>query len=165
VAFPRGEAAGSALERDLTPLATTVLLPVYFVLPGLQLDLWGNGTAGIWQFALILAVACLGKLVGAGAAAARTGISWRDSAAIGLLINTRGLMEIVVLNVGLSAAIIDRDLYGLFVVMAIGTTLMAGPGLRALYPGGAVPAQLGRRLRTRAARRVFSTAAARSRSS
>jgi K+:H+ antiporter len=133
VAFPPDAAARSVLERDLTPFTTAVLLPVFFVLPGLQLNLWDSGVAGLWQFAAILVVACVGKLVGAGGAALATGLTWCDATAIGALINTRGLMEIVVLNVGLSAAVIDQQLYGLFVVMAIVTTLMAGPVLRALY--------------------------------
>lgn len=150
VAFPRDAAVRSALTSGLAPLTTAVLLPVFFVLPGLQLDLWQSGVAGIWQFAAILVVACVGKLVGAGAAALRNGLGWRDATAIGVLINTRGLMEIVVLNVGLSAGVIGLELYGLFVVMAIVTTLMAGPVLRALYHDREVPARLGRRVRGRA---------------
>ncbi len=86
------------------PFATTVLLPVFFVLPGLELDLWDSGVAGLWQFAVILLVACMGKLLGAGGAALHSGLPWRDATAIGALINTRGLMEIVVLNIGLSTA-------------------------------------------------------------
>lgn len=142
LAFPPVPAKRSTLERDLTPMTTSVLLPVYFVLPGLQLDLWESGVAGFWQFAAILLVACVGKLVGAGGAALRTGLAWRDATAIGVLINTRGLMEIVVLNVGLSAGVIDPSLYGLFVVMAIVTTSMAGPVLRVLYRDGEVPERL-----------------------
>jgi Kef-type K+ transport system membrane component KefB len=151
VVFPRDPAVRSALESGLMPLATSVLLPVFFVLPGLQLDLWESGAAGIVQLAVILLVACVGKLVGATGAALQAGLPGREAAAIGVLINTRGLMEIVVLNVGLSAAVIDRHLYGLFVVMAIVTTLMAGPVLRTLYRGGDVPAHLGRRVRSRRA--------------
>jgi Kef-type K+ transport system membrane component KefB len=162
LAFPRDPAIRRALERDLAPLATWVLLPVFFVLPGLQLDLWAGGVAGAWQLALILLVACVGKLVGAGGAALSTGLQWRDATAIGVLINTRGLMEIVVLNVGLSAAVIDRHLYGLFVVMAILTTLMAGPVLRALYRDGDVPVRLTGRVRSRPPR-VFKPLPARSR--
>jgi K+:H+ antiporter len=149
VAFPRDVTVLSALERDLAPVTTSVLLPVFFVLPGLQLDLWESGASGVWQLAAILVVACVGKLVGAAGAALRTGLPWRDATAIGVLINTRGLMEIVVLNVGLSAAVIDRQLYGLFVVMAIVTTLMAGPLLSAIYRDGQVPTHLGSRVRGR----------------
>jgi Kef-type K+ transport system membrane component KefB len=164
VAFPRGRAVRLALERDLAPLATSVLLPVFFVLPGLKLDLWAGGVSGIWQLAVIVLVACAGKLVGAGGAALRAGLPWRDATAIGVLINTRGLMEIVVLNVGLSAAVIDLHLYGLFVVMAIVTTLMAGPVLRVLYRDGEIPARLGRRARRRGgAADVFRPLPARSR--
>jgi Kef-type K+ transport system membrane component KefB len=149
VVFPREHGLRPALERDLAPLATAVLLPVFFVLPGLQIDLWAGGAASLWQLALILLVACAGKLVGAAGAALRAGLPRRDAMAIGVLMNTRGLMEIVVLNVGLSAAVIDQHLYGLFVVMAIVTTLMAGPVLRVLYRDGEVPAHLGRRARGR----------------
>jgi Kef-type K+ transport system membrane component KefB len=143
VAFPRSPGVRERLERTLGPLTLSVLLPVFFALPGLSLNLWdGLDAAGLGELALILAVACVGKLVGATGAARGLGIAWRESTAIGVLINTRGLMEIVVLNVGHTAGIIDTQLYSLFVIMAVTTTLMAGPVLHLLYPSREVPRHL-----------------------
>jgi Kef-type K+ transport system membrane component KefB len=142
LSFPRHPGVRARLQRALEPLAGSVLLPVFFILPGLRIDLHSIGLAGARDLLLILVVATVGKLAGATGAARALGIRWRDSLAIGALINTRGLMELIVLNVGLSAGVIDPELYGLFVVMAIATTLMSGPMLRLLYPDGRAPRTL-----------------------
>ena len=132
IAFPRE--AAQRLERSLQPLVAIVLLPVFFALPGLAIDL--SDRLPIVELVLIVAVACIGKFVAATGAARGVGMPWRESVAIGTLMNTRGLMELVVLNVGHSAGIIDDTLYGLFVVMAVVTTVAAGPVMRRLYPSG-----------------------------
>jgi Kef-type K+ transport system membrane component KefB len=144
LAFPRLPGLRDRLQRNLGPLALSVLLPVFFALPGLAINLRESFDAGVGELALILLVACAGKLVGAMGAARAVGIRWREATAIGALINTRGLMELVVLNVGHSVGIIDDHLYGLFVVMAVTTTVMAGPVLNWLYPRGEVPRHLPR---------------------
>jgi Kef-type K+ transport system membrane component KefB len=144
ITFPRLPALRDRLQRGLGPVALSVLLPVFFALPGLSINLRESLDGGIGELALIFAVACAGKLVGATGAARALGIAWREATAIGALINTRGLMELVVLNVGHSAGIIDDHLYGLFVLMAIATTLMAGPVLNVLYPRGEFPRQIPR---------------------
>ncbi|HEU4386521.1 MAG TPA: cation:proton antiporter, partial [Blastocatellia bacterium] len=76
---------------------------------------------------LIIAVAVVGKLGGTGIAARMSGMNWRDSLALGALMNTRGLMELVVLNVGLDMGVISPALFSMMVVMAIVTTMMAAP--------------------------------------
>jgi Kef-type K+ transport system membrane component KefB len=133
IAFPRQAVLRARLHSAVEPLTVSVLLPVFFALPGLGLDLGHSMPAHASELVLILAVACAGKLAGAAGAARAVGIPWREATAIGVLINTRGLMELVVLNVGHAAGIIDDQLYGLFVVMAVTTTLAAGPVLRTLY--------------------------------
>ena len=75
-------------------------------------------------------VACAGKLIGAGAVARAGGTSWQEAVTLGALMNTRGLMELVVLTIGLSMGILDQALFSALVAMAIVTTLMTAPALR-----------------------------------
>src|SRR6185369_17164491 len=83
---------------------------------------------------LIIAVAVLGKLGGSALAARTIGMSWRDSWAVGTLMNTRGLMELVVLNVGLDVGVISPALFAMMVLMALATTFMTSPVLARIYP-------------------------------
>jgi Kef-type K+ transport system membrane component KefB len=106
---------------------------VYFVLPGLNVDLSSVTGRGAAEFAAVFSVACLGKFGGAMGAARLRGIGWEDALTIGVLMNTRGLIEIVVLTIGLQAGVIDGQLFTVMVLMAIGTTLMAGPALRLIH--------------------------------
>jgi Kef-type K+ transport system membrane component KefB len=127
--------AGGALEHVRGQLdgVVALLLPVYFILPGLSVDLSGlTGTAAA-EFAAVFLVACLGKFGGAIGAARLRGVGWQDSLTIATLMNTRGLIEIVVLTIGLQAGVIDGQLFTVMVLMAIGTTLMAGPALRLIH--------------------------------
>jgi Kef-type K+ transport system membrane component KefB len=80
-------------------------------------------------------VAVFGKLGGSALAARTSGMSWRDSWAIGTLMNTRGLMELVVLNVGLDIGVISPALFAMMVLMALVTTFMTSPVLARIYPG------------------------------
>jgi Kef-type K+ transport system membrane component KefB len=82
----------------------------------------------------VLAVACVGKFVGGSGAALAMGIERREALAIGTLMNTRGLAELVILNVGRSIGVLDTRMYTVLVVMAVVTTVMAGPILRLVYP-------------------------------
>lgn len=82
--------------------------------------------------AVIVAVACLGKFGGSVAAARILGIGWRDAAALGVLMNTRGLVELIVLNIGLDLGIISPTLFTMLVIMALVTTFMTSPLLRLL---------------------------------
>jgi Kef-type K+ transport system membrane component KefB len=81
---------------------------------------------------LIILTASAGKIGGVFAAARVTGFSGREATALGVLMNTRGLMELIVLNVGLSLGIIPPDVFTMLVIMAIGTTIMTGPLLQLL---------------------------------
>lgn len=121
----------------LRPVQETgsVLLPVFFVVSGLSTDIGALGKEDLGLFLVVCGIAVVGK-VGAGLLATRmAGLSWRDSTAVGMLLNTRGLTELIALNVGLQAGIIDERLYTIFVLMALITTAMAGPVLKVLRPG------------------------------
>jgi Kef-type K+ transport system membrane component KefB len=108
------------------------LLPVFFALSGLSMDVGAVGWLGMALVAVACLIATAGKL-GAGTLAARASrLSWHESAVIGTLLNTRGLTELIALNVGLSAGIIEGRLYTVFVLMAVITTAATGPLLRVL---------------------------------
>ncbi|MFI6340823.1 cation:proton antiporter [Streptomyces sp. NPDC050535] len=104
-----------------------LLLPVFFLVAGLKVDLSGLDLGGLGALALILLVAVGGKFTGAFTAARLNRMPVRQSAALATLMNTRGLTELIVLNVGLQLGFIGQDLYSLMVVMAVVTTAMAGP--------------------------------------
>ncbi|USQ86259.1 cation:proton antiporter [Streptomyces phaeoluteigriseus] len=132
---PRIEGSGYRQEvmRD-TRFATGLLLPVYFIVAGLKVDLSGVGVPGLGELTLIMLVAVVGKFGGAWLAARSQGLPSRSSAVLATLMNTRGLTELVALSVGLQAGILDERLYSLMVVMAVVTTAAAGPLLAWLAP-------------------------------
>ncbi|MFI9804309.1 cation:proton antiporter [Streptomyces sp. NPDC052301] len=124
------------LRGDLvqhTRTVTSVLLPVYFVVAGLKVDLRGFGWAQTAELGAVMVVAVAGKFGGTYLAARLTGLPGRPSAALAALMNTRGLTELVILGVGLQAGLLDGDLYSLLVVMALVTTAMTGPLLIRTY--------------------------------
>jgi Kef-type K+ transport system membrane component KefB len=121
------------LER-LEQVSVLILLPVFFVVTGLNVDLRGLGREALTQLPLILVVACVGKFVGATAAALAQRMDIRQSAAVGILMNTRGLTELVILNVGREVGVLDDQLFTMLVVMAIATTVITEPALRLVYP-------------------------------
>jgi Kef-type K+ transport system membrane component KefB len=121
------------LER-IEQVSVILLLPVFFVIAGLSVNLSGIGLSGLADLGLIMLVAVAGKFCGAYFAARWTGMRRRQAGALASLMNTRGLTELVILTVGLQLHILDKKLYTLMVVMAIVTTGMAGPLLRYIYP-------------------------------
>lgn len=140
--MPRGTGGTlreGVLER-VEPLCGLLLLPVYFVLSGLKVDLSGLDSADLGRLAAILAVAVTGKFLGGYAGARVGGLDGRRSAALGALLNTRGLTELVVLGVGLELGVLDNRMYSLMVVMAVTTTALTGPLLNRVYPDHLVAA-------------------------
>ncbi len=131
-----GDPAGS--RREITgriePVATMVLLPIFFIVAGFKVDLSDLGAAAWGELALIMLVAIVGKTAGAYLGARAQGVAKRDSGVLATLMNTRGLTELVILSVGLQLGFLDAELYSLMVVMAVVTTMMAGPLLAVLYP-------------------------------
>jgi Kef-type K+ transport system membrane component KefB len=114
---------------------TLLLLPLFFAATGLRTSIALVSDAEMWFYcALVVAVAILGKFGGAMIAARTSGMGWRESGAIGILMNTRGLMELIVLNIGLDIGVISPALFTILVVMALVTTFMAGPLIELIYP-------------------------------
>jgi Kef-type K+ transport system membrane component KefB len=125
----------------LGQMTGALLLPVFFLVSGLQVDLSGLDTGSLGALALILLVAVGGKFAGAFTAARLNRMPARQSAALATLMNTRGLTELIVLNVGLQLGFLGQDLYSLMVVMAVVTTAMTGPLLNWILgrPGNSDP--------------------------
>ncbi|MFD2767502.1 cation:proton antiporter [Micromonospora eburnea] len=134
--IPR-EGADNVRRQVLEPLGfagRALLLPVFFLVAGLNVDLSRLNGADAGLLALIVVTAVGGKFVGAYLGAHATGVDRRPAAVLGILMNTRGLTELVMLNAGLQLGVLQPDLYSLMVVMAVVTTAMAGPLLRLLAP-------------------------------
>jgi len=136
VIVPRRDANNlfHAIADRLEGVSVLLLLPVFFVIAGQGVNLQGLTTHDIFPAIAIIAVAITGKFVGGATAARLTGVPRRQSLAVGTLMNTRGLAELVILGVGKDLGVIDDKLYTLLVIMALVTTGMAGPLLKWLYP-------------------------------
>jgi Kef-type K+ transport system membrane component KefB len=122
----------SSVARHLLPrlrdIAVVLFLPAYFALTGLRTEIGLVDGASAWlMLGLIILVASLGKFGGSILAARLSGLSWRQGAAIGILMNTRGLMELVVLNIGLELKVLSPTLFAMMVLMAIATTFATTP--------------------------------------
>jgi Kef-type K+ transport system membrane component KefB len=127
LAMPRGR-TNHALRRMMLPLASTVLLPMFFVTSGLNTRLTLLDTWTLWGLAgLVTLCACGGKLLACALAARLAGEPPRQAWAIGAMMNARGLMELIILNIGLERGVITPTLFAVGVIMAIVTTLMATP--------------------------------------
>jgi Kef-type K+ transport system membrane component KefB len=126
--MPKGGRFAVAVRERFEDMTIVVLLPIFFALTGLRTSVGLIAGAEMWGYcALVLLVAIVGKLGGAAIAARATGMSWRDAGALGVLMNTRGLMELVVLNIGLELGILSPPLFAMFVLMALATTFMTSP--------------------------------------
>jgi len=134
-AMPRGSFS-DALTRQVEPFVTVFLLPTFFTYSGLNTRLDLVNTPKLWLIALVVLVAaCLGKLVACWAAARLNGEDNPTSLAVGTLMNARGLMELIILNIGLERRLITPQLFSIMVVMAVVTTLMATPLFEWVYRG------------------------------
>ena len=141
IAMPRGRFQ-EELRRILYPMTTSLLLPFFFVYSGLNTRIGVVNTWGLWGIAIaVLAAAILGKGVACYAAARWHGESHREALAIGTLMNARGLMELIIVNIGLQNHMIEPSLFAILVMMAIVTTLIATPIFQRIYgpppPAGA----------------------------
>lgn len=131
-----------ALGDRIEDFVTAFFLPLYFAYTGLRTEVGQIADLRLWTLtALIIGVAVLGKLGGALAAARVMRLPWRAALGIGVLMNTRGLMELIILNVGLDLGLITPTLFTMMVIMAIVTTVMTTPALAAVYPLARVRAQ------------------------
>jgi Kef-type K+ transport system membrane component KefB len=133
ICFPRADAWQGTIRSRLEMLLSALLLPLFFALTGMRtrLDLLNKPAMWLWT-AIVLVAATVGKIGGATVAARWTGQSWRDSLALGALLNTRGLVELIVLNIGYNAGIFSPELFTMLVVMALITTMCTMPILNLL---------------------------------
>lgn len=116
------------LTEKVEDISILVLLPIFFAFTGLRTQIGLLNEGHLWVVcALVIFVAVLGKLGGSTLAAKMVGQSWKDSIAIGALMNTRGLMELVVLNIGYDLGILSPEIFAIMVLMALATTFMTGP--------------------------------------
>lgn len=144
--MPVGGKFRAVLRDRLESISSVFLLPLFFVYTGLRTQIGLLDHVASWAICLaIIVVATVGKVGGTVLAARWTGFQWRDSVALGALMNTRGLMELIALNVGYDLGILAPRIFAMMVLMALATTAMTGPLLslslswgrrRALAPAG-----------------------------
>jgi Kef-type K+ transport system membrane component KefB len=138
--------AQSRLARELIhrleDFVVVLLLPAFFAYTGMRTQIGLVSGASEWLLcALVVVVACVGKFGGSFAAARATGLGWQDAAALGVLMNTRGLMELIVLNIGLDLRIISPTLFAMLVLMAVVTTFATTPLLQLIESLGRRPSR------------------------
>jgi Kef-type K+ transport system membrane component KefB len=131
--IPHGSAIAKHVRERIEDVVRVMLLPAFFAFTGLRTEIGLMQGLDDWLMCLvIIAIATAGKFGGATLAARVTGLDWRDSAALGILMNTRGLVELIVLNIGLDLGVLSPRLFTMLVVMAIVTTIMTSPILMSL---------------------------------
>ncbi len=135
VVMPQGSRFRAIVSEKIHDVSTSILLPLFFAFSGLRTEVRLISQPEHWALAGVVILAAVVGKVGAGALAARfTGLSWRDAASLGVLVNTRGLVELVVLNIGYDLGILSPTAFTIMVIMALATTLMTGPLLTLLRP-------------------------------
>lgn len=126
-AMPRGVFNKEFIQRT-QPLTVALLLPLFFAYSGLNTQIGLLNSWSLWgACAAVLLAAMLGKWVACTIAARATGLNHRDAMGVGILMNARGLMELIIINIGLQRGVITKGLFATLVIMAIITTLMASP--------------------------------------
>jgi Kef-type K+ transport system membrane component KefB len=120
----------SIIIEKVEDVSVIVLLPLFFVFTGLRTKIGLIDSVEMWQITgIVIVVAVVGKFLGSALAAKFVGQNWRDSLTIGALMNTRGLMELIVLNIGKDLGVLDDRIFAILVIMALVTTFMTGPAL------------------------------------
>ena len=157
--IPSNSKLAHDMKERLEDVLVVLLLPIFFALTGLRTRIGlVSGTEAWVLCGLVIVVASVGKFGGSSVAARLTGLSWRDSAALGVLMNTRGLAELIVLNVGLQLRVINPRMFAMLVVMSLVTTLATTPVLHlirrreiavAKAEGGVAPLALHRHVELR----------------
>jgi len=146
VIIPHDSSLARALRDKLHDLVTILLLPAYFAFTGMRTEIGLVSGASDWLICgLVILVATAGKFGGTLVAARATGLDWEHGIGLGILMNTRGLMELIVLNVGLDLGAISPTLYAMLVIMALATTMATSPLLSLLGVGSANALQSGLR--------------------
>jgi Kef-type K+ transport system membrane component KefB len=143
--LPRDRDLIHGVTEKLESITLVLLLPLFFAFTGLRTSIGLVRGKELWiTCLLIILVAIAGKLGGSTIASRIAGVHWRDAVALGILMNTRGLMELVILNIGLELGVINQTLFSMMVLMALATTFLTTPLLDAVYPAS----QRARNLRT-----------------
>lgn len=128
--MPENNKFRSIFIEKIEDVAVVVLLPLFFVFTGLRTQIGLIDDPYLWKITgIIILVAVAGKFFGSAFAAKFVGHSWKDSLSIGTLMNTRGLMELVVLNIGYDLGVLSTQIFTMMVIMALVTTFMTGPAL------------------------------------
>jgi Kef-type K+ transport system membrane component KefB len=128
VVMPNNLRFKEIIADKIEDVSTILLLPIFFAFTGLRTQIGLLNEGHLWIFcAIIIGVAVIGKFAGSAFAAKIIGRSWKDSLAIGALMNTRGLMELIVLNIGYDLGVLGPELFSIMVLMALFTTFMTGP--------------------------------------
>ena len=136
LAMPKSPGFVAGITARLEELLGVVLLPLFFAVTGLRTNLGSIEGTSMWLLCIaIILVATVGKAGGTVVGARAAGVPWRDAASLGALMNTRGLMELVILNLGLEIGIITRSIFTMMVLMAITTTALTTPALVWLRSG------------------------------
>jgi Kef-type K+ transport system membrane component KefB len=136
VVMPQSAALRHQLRERLETMSSVFLLPVFFAFTGLRTEIGLLNDARSWLVCgAIILVAIAGKLIGSMLAARWTGSTWREAFVLGALMNTRGLMELIALNVGYDLGILSPQMFTMLVVMALVTTVMTGPLVDSVWKG------------------------------
>lgn len=132
--IPKKNGFADDVRAKFRPLVVVLLIPLFFAFTGLRTSIGLlSGSATIFYCGLVFLVAVTGKFGGSTIAARAMGTPWREAAAIGILMNTRGLIELVILNIGLDIGVLPPSLFSMMVFMAVATTLMTPPLLSWVY--------------------------------
>jgi Kef-type K+ transport system membrane component KefB len=133
--IPHDSAIARVMPHKIEDLVTILLLPAFFAFSGMRTEIALISGLDKWLLCgVIVIVATAGKFGGACVAARLTGLGWRPAAALGVLMNTRGLMELIALNIGLDIGVISPTVYAMMVLMALVTTMATAPLLHFLTP-------------------------------
>ncbi|HUP80760.1 MAG TPA: cation:proton antiporter [Pirellula sp.] len=135
VVIPSESSLAKSFQSKLKEPVTVLLLPAFFAYTGMRTEIGLINDWRQWLICLvILLVATVGKFGGTFLAARYAGESWRETGILGILMNTRGLMELIVLNIGLDLGVISPTLFAMMVIMALVTTIITSPALQFLCP-------------------------------
>jgi Kef-type K+ transport system membrane component KefB len=130
IVIPKKENMQKRIIDRISDVSMVMLLPLFFVYTGLRTNAGLLNTSALWiSFGLILVCAVVGKFGGSTLVAKALGQNWNDSLSIGALMNTRGLMELIVLNIGYDMGILSTEIFSMMVLMALITTMMTSPVL------------------------------------
>ncbi len=128
VIMPQNAKFKSILANKIEDVSILLLLPIFFAFTGLRTQIGLLNEGHLWATCgVVIFIAVLGKFGGSALAAKSVGISWKESLSIGALMNTRGLMELIVLNIGYDLGILSPSIFAIMVLMALVTTFMTNP--------------------------------------